>query len=253
MILRPEVFWLLSRGSAVVTTRSGSLQVRPGQALYAAAGMRAQHFSPGTVLFSIGMEVPDNVTHWLGPPALHVVDPGHRVRSLTERLCRRTVSIQPAPGPWAHRLVNRMRAPAEDWLRLEALFLRWRAAVVAMARRAGAAFAVPEIADARVRWMLATIAGEPWGPASAPAALAEAVGLSRRRLEQVVRASTGLGIAELRAHHRLAQAKQLLRTPGTAVKAVAATLGFRTSTAFVLWFRRHAGCPPRRWLLAREI
>ncbi len=254
MMLRPELLWLVRRGSAKVTTRNGTFVARPGQVLYAAPSVRSQCFEPGTVLLSIGLEDRIGAESWLVTQSVLVGKPPRQVVRLTERLCRRSGALQARLDPCGIRMLAGASAEPEAWLCLDALFLRWQAAVVAMARRAGAVLAAPTRAvDARVRRALATLAAQPWALSTAPAALAEAVGLSRRRLEQLVSAHTGTGVAELRAQHRLAQAKQLLRTPGAAVKSVAATLGFRTSTAFVLWFRRHAGCPPRRWLMARAI
>lgn len=254
MHLRPEALWLVRRGTATIATTSGSFQARAGQVLYTAAGLRAQHFAPGTILLSVGIEDRATLASWLHPPGVFVTTPSRRVARLTARLCVRVERLHPQLDPWGNRLLAMATAAPEDWLRLDDLFLRWQIAVLAMARRLGVAVSEPAASgDARVRSVLATIAARPWAPSSSPASLAQAAGISRRRLEQLVRAGTGLGIAELRAHHRLVQAKQLLRTSGAAVKGVAAELGFRSATAFVLWFRRHAGSPPRRWLLAQDI
>jgi transcriptional regulator GlxA family with amidase domain len=100
-------------------------------------------------------------------------------------------------------------------------------------------------ADERVLRAQDLIERDPWSSASAPAALAAAVGLSRRRLEQVFASTLGHGIGEERDRRRVEWAQTLLGRRDLPVKEIAQRSGFASGAAFSTWFRRHAGMAPK--------
>ena len=89
------------------------------------------------------------------------------------------------------------------------------------------------------------------GGSSAPAgdldqACAQA-GASRRTVERLFRAETGLGLGEWRTRARLVEAARLL-AEGATVTSVAVQVGYATPSAFGAAFRRVLGTTPGRWL-----
>ncbi|MGQ0677159.1 MAG: AraC family transcriptional regulator [Rhodospirillales bacterium] len=76
---------------------------------------------------------------------------------------------------------------------------------------------------------------------------AEHVGASARTLARLFRRETGLSFTEWRAQARLVEALPML-SAGQPVRAVAASLGSRSASAFAQMFRRALGKTPRQYL-----
>jgi AraC-like DNA-binding protein len=89
----------------------------------------------------------------------------------------------------------------------------------------------------------------PPGPASA-AAIARAMGLSRRTLERQCRDGLGCGPVQAHARWRVQRAGELLRTTDWPVRAVSATLGFANQFHFSRAFARVHGAAPTAWRLS---
>lgn len=77
--------------------------------------------------------------------------------------------------------------------------------------------------------------------------LAAGVGASRRTLERLFLAETGLTFGQWRARLRLLRAVEELAA-GRTVTAVASAVGYATPSAFTAMFRAQLGVPPRRYL-----
>jgi AraC-like DNA-binding protein len=77
--------------------------------------------------------------------------------------------------------------------------------------------------------------------------LAAGVGASRRTLERLFLAETGMTIGQWRGRLRLVRAVEQLAA-GQPVTAVAGALGYATPSAFSAMFRAQLGEPPRRYL-----
>jgi AraC-like DNA-binding protein len=104
---------------------------------------------------------------------------------------------------------------------------------------------LPMPADPRALAVARALLADP-AMASGVAALARAAGTSRRSLERVFAAETGLSPARWRLRLRLIEALRLL-AEGEPVTAVAARLGFATPSAFGAAFRRELGVSPGRY------
>ncbi|GIJ45846.1 AraC family transcriptional regulator [Virgisporangium aliadipatigenens] len=102
---------------------------------------------------------------------------------------------------------------------------------------------LPLPADPRARAVAAAIARE---PASDPAASA----LSRRSLERIFRAETGLTLGQYRERARLLAALPRLAA-GEPVARVAADVGYATPSAFGVMFKRVLGTSPARYFSGR--
>jgi len=82
--------------------------------------------------------------------------------------------------------------------------------------------------------------------------LAAGVGASRRTLERLFLAETGMTIGQWRGRLRLVLAVEQLAA-GRPVTAVASAVGYATPSAFTAMFRAQLGDPPRRYLeLSRD-
>jgi AraC-like DNA-binding protein len=104
---------------------------------------------------------------------------------------------------------------------------------------------LPMPADPRAAAVARALLAEPAG--SAPiAALARAAGTSRRSLERLFLAETGLSPARWRLRLRLIEAMRLL-ADGVPVTALAARLGYATPSAFGVAFAREMGVSPGRY------
>ena len=107
---------------------------------------------------------------------------------------------------------------------------------------------LPRPSDARAR-ALADLLGHQ--PASDPGSttldgLAARVGASRRTLERLFVAETGLTIGQWRQRQRLVAALRLL-AEGEPVSRVAHAVGYRTASAFVAMFHHELGETPGRY------
>jgi AraC-like DNA-binding protein len=93
---------------------------------------------------------------------------------------------------------------------------------------------------------LATILQDSPGDSSSVTALARRVGASRRSLERVFRADTGMTVGQWRRRLRMLEALRLLAAGMTAT-AVAARVGYATPSAFGAAFRAELGGTPAHW------
>jgi|HubBroStandDraft_1064217.scaffolds.fasta_scaffold14502_2 AraC-like DNA-binding protein len=106
-----------------------------------------------------------------------------------------------------------------------------------------APFQLPQPSDPRARALASRLAES---PAASVAELAATVGASRRTLERLFLADTGMPIARWRRQLRLLQALRLLGA-GDAVTDVAHRVGYSTPSAFSAMFRTELGQTPSRY------
>lgn len=237
------ITWWIRAGGVNVRTARGEWRVGPGDWVFLLPGRRHQAFLPGTRMWSFGYRFgrPRGTPWYLGPEVLVLRDcralerTGRALLRLVEGIAR-TRRIG-----WAFDFA----CTPMDWLRIDAAFRLWLAEAVATCAARGIRLASGAPDDERVSRALSLIERDPWGPASDPLDLAAAVGVSRRRLEQLFAAAVGHGVAHERDRMRLERAQELLAHREWPVKQIASRLGFANGPAFSVWFRRHAGMPPR--------
>jgi AraC-like DNA-binding protein len=97
--------------------------------------------------------------------------------------------------------------------------------------------------DERAREAAAVLRAD---PAVALDKVAAGVGASRRTLERVMRAETGMSLGQWRQRAQLLRALELL-AGGAPVTQVASDVGFSTPSAFIASFRRVLGTTPARF------
>ena len=71
-------------------------------------------------------------------------------------------------------------------------------------------------------------------------------GASRRTLERIFRAETGMSLGQWRRRQKLLRALKLVAA-GESVKTIAMELGYNGASAFVAMFRRELGQTPKRY------
>jgi AraC-like DNA-binding protein len=108
---------------------------------------------------------------------------------------------------------------------------------------------LPMPVDPRAATAAAMIEAAP-AAADSVTALARRAGASRRTLERLFRAETGLSVGQWRERARLLAALPLL-AQGEPVAAVAHRVGYATASAFGTMFRRTLGVSPTRYFSAR--
>jgi AraC-like DNA-binding protein len=106
--------------------------------------------------------------------------------------------------------------------------------------------ALPRPRDPRATALVEALAADPGSTVSLER-LADRAGASRRTLERIFAAETGVGVAQWRQRLRLVHALQLLAT-GMPVTEVAVAVGYATPSAFTAMFRAQLGAPPTRYL-----
>lgn len=104
---------------------------------------------------------------------------------------------------------------------------------------------LPAPRDPRAVALATTLQDDP-GNTSTVAALAHRVGASRRSLERVFRADTGMTVGQWRRRLRMLEALRLLASGMTAT-AVGARVGYATPSAFGAAFRAELGDTPAHW------
>jgi len=106
---------------------------------------------------------------------------------------------------------------------------------------------LPRPYDRRAARLADALAADPGATVSLDRLAESVAGTSRRTMERVFVAETGVGIAQWRQRLRLVHALQLLAT-GVPVTEVALAVGYSTPSAFTAMFRAHLGAPPTRYL-----
>lgn len=104
---------------------------------------------------------------------------------------------------------------------------------------------LPSLVDARSRQLAALILDRPEGPLDDHAA---AVPASRRTLERLFRAETGLSPAAWMRRARVLAAVELLAA-GTSVTDAAVSVGYASPSSFVAAFRDELGASPRSFMV----
>jgi LacI family transcriptional regulator len=92
-----------------------------------------------------------------------------------------------------------------------------------------------------------------WGHLAEPLSVrkvAEAVGVSRRKLDQDFRVHLGRSVIEELNRKRIERCCELLTGTGQSVVSIAPQVGFRTEPYLFRVFRKHMGMTPRQYRLA---
>jgi AraC-like DNA-binding protein len=216
-----------------------------GQLVYATEGVMTVRAQAG------GWVVPSSRAVWIPPDAEHAIEMSGRVslRSLylVRALCRRlpsqccVVSVSPLLRELILVAIRRgciRRDRAED--RRFARFLLDQLELLS-----AEPLTLPMPRDERALCAARIIQDAPGGSASLDA-VARRAGASRRTLERLFRAETGMTLGRWRQQARLLHALRLLAAKEP-VTAVALAVGYESPSAFVAMFREALGTTPSRY------
>ncbi|MBY8880140.1 AraC family transcriptional regulator [Actinacidiphila acidipaludis] len=102
------------------------------------------------------------------------------------------------------------------------------------------------VVDPGLRAVVDAVVHEPQRPWTI-AALARVAGVSRATLVRHFSAATGMGVADFLTRTRMTVAADLLTTTGRSLEDIAASVGYRSPSAFGRAFRDITGTTPARW------
>ena len=217
--VRGQLAWAAS-GVLRVNTESGSWLVPPSHAVWITGGLQHEILvvSPASIRYLfIDPSVFDRL-----PTECQVMSVTPLLRELILRLLLLDLSV-PAQGKSA-RLIQVLLDELSD-LETSPLHL-------------------PVGQDRRLLAVMNMLTLDPSDGRSLPQ-LAAAAGASPRTIERLFRSESGLSFRQWRARLRLMEAMQRLGE-GESSAAIALSLGYSSSSAFVAAFRRYFGQPPQR-------
>ncbi len=243
----PQDEALLARGYAVTHGRGPVVPPQSAdwdQLVYAARGVLTVETDSGTwvVPRHRAVWVPGSVTHRVetsGRTSLRILYLAARLQALPP-VCR-VVDLPPLLRELVLHAVE--AAPLRADVPAEARLVG--VVVDRMRVLPGLALQLPTPAEPRAAHAARLVRADPARPWSVDD-LAAAVGTSRRTLERLFAAQTGLSLSRWRRRSRVLHALPLLAAGQTATE-VASRVGYATPSAFGAAFRAELGTSPRRY------
>ena len=237
----PWRVWQLTRGRAVVTYRQHTLVVEAGQGAFLPPSPLTLELAPGTVLRSVALAEHTHADRGLLDELVPQVLPG--TKALKDALS--------ALVAWVRQQVGRVdsgRPMAFDALDAQAygehLALVWTL-VGHLRSVAEATTPVPHPVDPRLVRLLAVLQAHATTAFPDKAALAELLGLSWRRIEQLCRLHWDESPQQIHDRLRTREACQRLGQPAVPIKQIAFALGFPSAVRFSQWFSRQTRRSPQ--------
>lgn len=245
IIVPPGVFFVES-GLARIQAGDATVELPPGTAFFSAPGARRQWFEEGTSLLSAGFRC-----SW--SDGLPVFGAGLNVGVPTRHfsfLKKATVELFKAVHPGKSRLAfPEATAPEprslESWCAQESAFRTWFTFYLqALAKMNVSRQDRPGVQDQRLQTVLRRLREAPLHMPLELGKLAAEVGISTRRLLQIVAQELGTSPQILWERRRLERAQTRLAREATPLKEIAFDLGFKHPPHFSAWFKRLAGLTP---------
>lgn len=234
---------LVERGWIEVRSPAGRpLRAKKGEWILMRQGVRYQRFSGDCRLLSIGFRFQTPTGEALYEQGLPKVFASADHPELKEEAMRVLYGVEKHIG--LGYFLNTSQVNLPDYLTVQNQF---RDCFVVLARilgELGVRALDFEIAEERVARFLELLdrsgPGDHWTVRS----MARQMGLSPTHLDRLVVAATGETARQHMNDHRLARAREALRTQSSPVKAIAFQMGFSTAAHFSAWFRQMEGVTP---------
>ena len=245
-ILVPPGVFFVEKGRVIIEAEGRKIEVKPGHAFFSAPGLRRQWMDAGTVLLSVGFR------SWRSDGSAYFQAGLNQALSIRQlRALHRATQVlldQIHPGKsvvtYRQAVLPRTRS-ASAWSRHDAAFLTWFSVYVETLQRlkigGGASPSGQEKALAHV---LAWLDRCPLDQTQPLRGLTTHVGLSARRVDQLLQAHAGLTARAWIERRRVHVARDLLLRDDTPLKEIGYSLGFRHASHFTAWFRRLHGVAP---------
>ena len=230
---RAQVVWAVS-GALRVVTDSASWIVPPTHAVWIPGSMRHQvtSLTPASVRY---LYIDASACAPL-PEDAQVLEITPLMRELTLRTLR-----------YEHILCGNLPLTAQQQQRLALLL---PLLLDELAQLQAAPLYLPSGKDRRLRSLMQQLIRQP-GNTARLEQLAEAAGASARTLERLFKSETGMSFQQWRTRLKLLESVNRL-VQGESSSSIAASLGYRSSSAFVAAFHRHFGKPPQSFIRQPE-
>lgn len=243
--------WLVRRGSVTVTTGGRDTKVGPGQWVFVASPSRHQDFSEDARILSIHFDFtwPGGEQVIQRPTNLVLDGADFPELEATASKISRAVARE---FPHAHAFLMREPCTMEQFLRVQNLLPVWLAAYLDALASLGVRPHRAGVQDERVLRALAWLDHHPFTKTFSAAQLVAHSALSRSRLDTLFVDAVGVTPRAYLDRRRLDEASKLLLHTAASIKEIALGLGFRHSSHFSLWFRRHRKTSPQDFRASRE-
>jgi AraC-like DNA-binding protein len=239
--------WLINSGSARVITASGETSYAgPGTWLFPPRESFRQQFSAGAQILSIHFLCmwPSGEGLFSGRECVVVESRKHPA---LERRARQLEHMARKYLPEAGTRYYERLADYSRFLSLHTLFLKWLMIWVEVQKQAGIGFTRLSAGDDRVMRAIRCLNNAPLREGYPRDALMRETGLSEAHLNRLFYAEFGMTTAKCWEKRRLLDAKRYLETSHIPIKEIAYSLGFRSDSHFMLWFKKATGKRPTEY------
>lgn len=236
--------WFIEKGTLVLIEDGRTIRAKEGDWVIAKPGYSHQDFSSDAVILSIRF-----VAQWSS--GILFFDEGLSVvfsQESSEALNRAAHELEAViTADWdfpdfAYR--PKPEAPFAELIHDRIAFLTWFSILHETLQKKGISSVELKGKDSRVILAVEYIDQLPLGGAIDFQGLKSETGLSLSRLNELFRAETQMTIRQYFDVRRIAWAKKEVARAKLSIKQVAYELGFKTSSHFTDWFKRHAGATP---------
>lgn len=238
--------WLVRKGRARIKSAAGQWTAGPGMWVFTPTEPFHQYFSADAHILSLNF-----LCHWptgehvlSNPDALVVPSAEHpaleRKAVQLERMVRRHL-------PDADRRYYSCFSDYELFLTFHTHFLQWLTAWFKVQQQQGTTLTRLSADDDRLLRAVRCLNTSPLSEGIPHEALHRESGLGEAHLNRLFLAEYGMTLRKSWEQRRLAQAKSYLETSTTRVKEIAYSLGFKSDSHFMLWFKQNTGMRPKEY------
>ena len=239
--------WYIREGRvSVVTASGGRYEAGPGMWLLVPTEQMTQSFSRDARILSLHFlcQWPSGENILSGSGGLVFAGKDHpaleRKAARLERMVRKSI-------PEADTRYYSCFSDYEQFLSLHALFQQWLLLWFGIQKRAGADVSRLLTSDDRVLRAMRCLNMAPMREGFPREVLRKESGLGDAHLNRMFLAEYGMTLRKCWERRRLKVAKGHLETSLMPVKEVAYTLGFRSDSHFMMWFKQHTGKRPKEY------
>lgn len=237
--------WYLRKGGVRVTTKAGVLTARAGQWVFPPAEIHRHEFSDDAELISVRFfcQWPSGENLLAPHPGLVLDGADYPALVKTARALERLVARH-LPG--THYDHARQASEYPGFIRFQRAFLDWIEAWFEASLAAGASSS-RHAGDDRALRAARALDAAPLDKAFPRGLVPKTAGVGAVQLGRIFRKQFNLSPLQYWERRRLEFARLCLETGEPPIKALAASLGFRSDSHFTVWFKRRTGVSPGRY------
>ncbi|CAM3144433.1 helix-turn-helix domain-containing protein [Rariglobus hedericola] len=239
--------WYVRQGKASVRTASGKrYEAGPGMWLLVPTEQMTQRFSEDARILSLHFlcQWPSGENILSGNGGLVFAGGEHplleRKAAQLERMVRKSI-------PEADTRYYSCFSDYEQFLSFHVLFQQWLLLWFNIQKQSGADLSRLLTSDDRVLSAMRCLNMAPLREGLPHEALRKESGLGEAQLNRMFMAEYGMTLRKCWEQRRLKAAKSHLETSLMPVKEVAYTLGFRSDSHFMMWFKQHTAQRPKEY------